>query len=182
MIQVTNDITLQPILTSDSKELYALMEEIYPPAYHLFWKDDCSWYINSQYSQENVLQELNQQNAEYYFIEYKGKKVGNFRFIWDEKLERGSSEKEVKLHRIYLHKNIQGKGIGKLILQWLEKKAIQKKYEILWLDAMNKKEQAFRFYEKLGYSYYSHNFLDFDLLKKEYRKMSQLYKKLSLSI
>lgn len=47
---------------------------------------------------------------------------------------------------------------------------------------MNKKEQAFRFYEKLGYSYYSHNFLDFDLLKKEYRKMSQLYKKLSLSI
>lgn len=127
MIQVTNDITLQPILTSDSKELYALMEEIYPPAYHLFWKDDCSWYINSQYSQENVLQELNQQNAEYYFIEYKGKKVGNFRFIWDEKLERGSSEKEVKLHRIYLHKNIQGKGIGKLILQWLEKKSNSKK-------------------------------------------------------
>ena len=179
MITVSENISLQPITKFDYKELYTLMKEVYPLSYQEFWNDDCSWYVNSQYSQENILKELNQQNAEYYFVIYNKQKVGNFRFIWDENLEGFPSIKTVKLHRIYLHQNTQGKGIGKTLLRWLENLAKQQNYELLWLDAMNKKEQAYQFYCKQGFQYHSHCYLEFELLKDPYRKMSQLYKKIT---
>jgi GNAT superfamily N-acetyltransferase len=70
----------------------------------------------------------------------------------------------------------QGKGIGKKLMAWLENKAKQKSYEIIWLDAMNEQQQSFQFYKKLGYKYHSHIFLPFDLLHEAVRKMNQLYK------
>ena len=154
------------------------MQEIYPPAYQHFWTDNGNWYVNSQYSKENIIKELSKENADYYFIIFNDKIIGNFRIVWDEKLANLSEEKQVKLHRIYLHPNTQGNGIGKKLLLWLEEKAKEKDYKIIWLDAMNEQPQAFQFYEKLGYQYHSHTFLPFELLHDKVRKMSQVYKKI----
>lgn len=178
MIQVTDNIQLKPILSSDSAVLFLLMKEIYPIAYSHFWTDNGNWYVNSQYSKENVLKELSQENSDYYFIIFEGEIVGNFRIIWNEKLAGLSEEKQVKLHRIYIHQKTQGNGIGKKLISWLEQMAIKKGYKIIWLDAMNEQPQAFIFYKKLGYAYHSHTFLPFNLLHEEVRKMSQIYKTL----
>ena len=115
----------------------------------------------------------------YYFVLFNDQIIGNFRIIWDESLEGLPEEKQVKLHRIYLHQKTQGKGIGKKLLFWLEEKAIKKGYKIIWLDAMNEQPQAFQFYKKLGYKYHSHTFLEYDLLFESVRKMSQVYKTLT---
>ena len=178
MITLSENIQLKPILSSDSVALFKLMKEVYPLAYSHFWLDKGDWYVDSQYSTTHILKELSVENAEYYFVIYKDEIVGNFRFVWDEKLLGLSEEKQVKLHRIYLHQKTQGKGIGKELLAWLDEKAQQKGYEIIWLDAMDEQPQAFEFYKKMGYKYHSHTFLPFDLLHKEVRKMSQVYKKL----
>ena len=154
------------------------MEEIYPPAYHHFWKDSGEWYVKEQYSKNTILKELSEEKADYYFVLFNDKIVGNFRIIWDEKLQGLSEEKQVKLHRIYLHPKTQGNGLGKKLLSWLEKEAKQKGYKIIWLDAMDEQPQAFQFYKKRGYKYHSHTFLPFELLYDEVRKMSQIYKKI----
>ncbi|TXD52781.1 MULTISPECIES: GNAT family N-acetyltransferase [unclassified Polaribacter] len=176
MIKISENIQLKEVLSSDYEFLFRLMQEIYTPAYQHFWTDEGAWYINSQYSKENILKELLDKKARYYFILFKGKIIGNFRFIWDEKLEGLPEEKQVKLHRIYLHPKTQRSGIGKLLLAWLEEKAEQKGYQIIWLDAMNEQQNAFQFYKKLGYIYYSHTFLPFELMHDSVRKMSQVYK------
>ncbi len=176
MIEISENIKLTPILSNNSETLFRLMKEIYPLAYSHFWNDNGDWYLNSQYSKENILKELLQQNTAYYFIIFKDEIVGNFRIIWDDKLSNLSEEKQVKLHRIYLHPKTQGQGIGKQLIIWLEQKAKQKDYKIIWLDAMDAQPQAFQFYKKLGYNYHSHVFLPFDLMHDEVRKMSQLYK------
>lgn len=178
MIKISDNIQLKPILSSDSETLFKLMKEVYPLAYSHFWVDKGDWYVNTQYATAHILKELSVENAAYYFVLYNDEIVGNFRFIWDEKLPNLSEEKQVKLHRVYLHQKTQGKGIGKTLLAWLEEKANQKGYNIIWLDAMDEQPQAFQFYKKMGYNYYSHTFLAFDLLHKEVRKMSQVYKKL----
>jgi ribosomal protein S18 acetylase RimI-like enzyme len=178
MIQVSKDIQLKAISRSDSETIFWLMKEIYTPAYKHFWTDNGDWYVNSQYSKENILKELSNTKSNYYFILFKGEIIGNFRFIWDDKLKGLSEEKQLKLHRIYLHPKTQGKGIGKQLLAWLEEKASEKGYQIIWLDAMNEQEQAFQFYKNLGYTYYSHVFLPFELMSNQFRKMSQLCKKL----
>jgi GNAT superfamily N-acetyltransferase len=178
MIKITESIHLKKITTLDSEVLFMLMKEIYPPAYRHFWKDDGAWYVNTQYSKENILKELSEEKAAYYFVVLNNKIVGNFRIIWNEKLANLSEEKQVKLHRIYLHPKTQGKGLGKLLLSWLEEKAIQKGYKIIWLDAMDWQPQAFQFYSKLGYRYHTHTFLPFELMHQKVRKMSQIYKKI----
>ncbi len=154
------------------------MTIIYPPAYSHFWTDNGASYIKSQYSKENILKELSEEKADYYFILFNDEVIGNFRFIWDKKLKGLSEEKQVKLHRVYLHPKTQGNGIGKQLISWLEKKAIEKGFQIIWLDAMNEQKQAFKFYEKLGYRYYSHVLLPFGLMHEEVRKMIQVYKKI----
>jgi len=178
MIRVSENIILKPILNSDTKTLFQLMKEIYPLAYSHFWEDKGAWYLNSQYSEKNILKELSQKNTDYYFVIYKNEIVGNFRIIWDEKLDGLSIKRQVKLHRLYLHQKIHGKGIGKQLVSWLEEKSKHKNYKAIWLDTMDTKLQAFEFYKNLGYQYQSHVFLNFELMHDEVRKMSQVYKKL----
>lgn len=179
MIILSEKLKLKEISISDYDTLYHLMKEIYPPTYHLFWSDKGSWYVNSQYTKENVLKELSQENASYYFVLYNDEIIGNFRIIWDEKLPGLLFKKQVKLHRIYLHQKVQGKGVGKQLLIWLEKIVKEKGYSTIWLDAMDEQPQAFQFYKKLGYVYHSHTFLPFEKMYVEFRKMNQLYKELS---
>ena len=178
MIKVSGNLFLEEILSSDSESLFKLMQEIYPLAYHHFWKDKGDWYVKTQYSEENILKELSQKNTNYYFVVFNGERIGNLRLIWDEKLSGIMEEKQLKLHRVYLHQKTQGQGIGKQLLFWLEKKSKDKGYKIIWLDAMDVQPQAFQFYKKLGYQYHSHTFLPFENMFDEVRKMSQLYKKL----
>jgi ribosomal protein S18 acetylase RimI-like enzyme len=178
MISINNELYLQPVLISDSRKLIVLMREIYTPAYSHFWKDGGNWYIDSQYSEAFLENEFLDPKARSYFIVYKGEIIGNFRFIWGEKLSGVSEEKQVKLHRLYLHPKTHGNGIGKIMLSWLTEKAVQNNYQMIWLDAMNEKTQAFEFYKKLGFQYFSHTFLDFKYMLDEVRKMSQLVKKL----
>ena len=179
MINISENIQLKEISITDSESLFTLMKEVYPAAYNHFWKDDGSWYLDSQYSKENIKKELLEENAAYYFVLFKNEIIGNFRILWDKNLAGFEDQRSVKLHRIYLHSKAQGNGVGKSLLTWLEKEAIKKQYELIWLDAMDEKPQAFKFYKKLGYQYHSHCFLDFDLLYDNVRKMSQLYKKLN---
>jgi len=178
MIQITQNISLKTITKSDSKQLYALMKEIYPSAYQHFWKDKGDSYVNFQYSKKNIEKELLEENAAYYFIVFKDEIVGNFRILWDQKLPGIEGLKSVKLHRVYLHQKTQGNSIGKTLLSWLEKTAVQKGYQLIWLDTMDAQPQAFQFYKKQGFQYHSHQFLEFDLLYDDIRKMSQVYKKL----
>ncbi|MBL4605281.1 MAG: GNAT family N-acetyltransferase [Flavobacteriaceae bacterium] len=178
MIHITQNIALKPITILDSKDLYNLMKEIYPLAYKHFWKDEGSWYVENQYSENNIKKELLEENADYYFVVFKDQTVGNFRILWDKKLLGLENKKTLKLHRIYLHSKTQGQGIGNTILVWLEETARKKGYEIIWLDTMDEQPQAFQFYKKKGYQYHSHTFLDFELLYNNVRKMSQVYKEI----
>jgi GNAT superfamily N-acetyltransferase len=178
MIKITEDLQLRTVFSSDTEELSKLMTDIYYATYSQFWTDNGDWYVNTQYSKESLLKELLDKNSENYFVLFKGEIIGNFRIVWDEKLAGLSEEKQVKLHRIYLQQKTQGNGVGKKLLSWLDEKAIKKGYEIIWLDAMNGQPQAFQFYTKLGYRYYSHVFLTFNFLREALRGMSQLCKRL----
>ena len=134
MIQISKQIQLKKIQNSDSESLFKLMKEIYSYSYSHFWKDKGDWYVNSQYSKENLLKDLSEKKSDYYFIIYKTEIVGNFRIIWDEKLKGCPKKNQVKLHRVYLNQKTHRKGIGKKLISWLEKKALEKGYQISCLE------------------------------------------------
>ena len=152
------------------------MSEIYPAEYNQFWLDGSSWYINSQYSKENLQKELSEENQRYYFVVYKEESIGIIRLLFDTAMKNLHHKKAVKLHRIYLLKKVQGNGIGKLVLQYVERLVKSENYAILWLEAMEKKPLALKFYKNFGFIEGNKYLYEFDLLKKEYQKIIAVYK------
>ena len=110
-----------------------------------------------------------------YFVAYSGEELLGGAGI---NLLPGESDEVCELQRMFLKPAARGKGIGKKLMVWLAQKAKQKGYQIIWLDAMDYQPQAFQFYKKQAFEYHSHWFLPYELMHKELRKISQLYKKL----
>ncbi len=180
MISISDSLKLQDIKIEDQPKLMELLELIYPPVYkHLWINEDCSFYLNRFYSIENLELELSNPNAAYYFVIYKSKLVGIFRFIYNTPFIDFPEKKSTYLNRIYLDENAQGKGVAKQLFLWAETKAKQKDNTIIWLKAMDSQKQALRFYEKQSYNYGTPTQLDFELIHSNLRGMKVMYKLLN---
>lgn len=176
MITIQNNLQLRPILPEDQPILFSLMKEIYPSAYSLFWKNDCSWYLELCFSSENLNKELKRETSHYFFIEYKGFKAGILKYDFHYSPKQIEIPNAMKLHRLYLHEELHGTGIAKELMDWVEKIAKEAKLDTIWLEAMEQKPQARRFYEKMDYKLVYSYQLEFELLKPDFRGI-QIYKK-----
>ncbi len=183
-IVVSQDISLFSLTAGDQPELLNLMSRIYPPAYAHYWKDDCSWYLNKIYGKEHLAAELTQKGGDYYFIRFREsnteplRTIGIFKIIKNALYPPLPNKRAFKVHRIYIDPKIQGKGIGKTLMQFAENLALQTNHDIIWLDAMDTHEQAQAFYKKLGYKKSEIQYLDFPLLHDEHRPMWFMHKEL----
>lgn len=170
-IKVSDSVSLQKISGNNQKKLYDLMRIIYLPMYHHLWEDNGEWYLNELYTKENLEKELLEEDQEYYFVLYKQETVGILRIKFNVDYNELQDDKSLKLHRIYLHPKTQGKGLGKELLNWIEKIGKEKKHEKLWLNAMDTQEQALIFYKKRGFSIVKKTSLNLLLLHKHLRGM-----------
>ena len=185
MITISDQLTLQPITLEDQSDLFELMQRIYPPAYAHFWEDQGSWYLNAQYGSENFKKELQEKGSYYYYIRFRESittkeytTIGILKIIENYTYPEQPEASGFKVHRIYLDTTIQGKGIGKQLMMYSEKRAQETKHNLIWLDAMDQHPQAMSFYKKLGFTKGSLQSLDFDLLHDIYRPIWYLYKHL----
>lgn len=185
MIAISDQLQLIPITIDDQEVLYTLMKRIYPPAYSHFWEDKGQWYLDTLYTKTNLKKELLEKGSYYYFIGFRESvlsktttHIGILKVIENHTYPELPEYRGFKVHRIYLDQTIQGKGIGKQIIQYTEKRALQTNHQIIWLDAMDKHPQAMHFYQRLGFEKGGLQLLDFELLHAPYRPMWYLYKKL----
>jgi GNAT superfamily N-acetyltransferase len=180
MISISDTVKLEPIKIEHQPKLMALIQRIYPPAYKHLWKNEnCNFYFNKFFSLNNLIADLKDENAEYYFVYYTSKLAGIIRFIYDDVYLDFKNETATYLNRIYLGEEAQGEGVAAQLLDWIEQKTKQKGSTLIWLKAMDTQRQALRFYEKQGYQYGSNTSLDFDLLCPELRGMHTMFKQLN---
>jgi ribosomal protein S18 acetylase RimI-like enzyme len=175
-VALSKSLSLIPIAIKDYPMLYELMERIYPPAYNYLWPDNSAWYLKTIYGKDGVVRDLKDQNGFFYFIEAKGEIEGILKIQEDTPYPDQPFRKATRLHRIYLSEKTQGTGIGKQLLQYVEKLALKNGSELLWLDCMDSKLQALRFYEKHGFQKGRLTFLDYKLIKKGYNGMYLMWK------
>ncbi|QCE43375.1 GNAT family N-acetyltransferase [Psychroserpens sp. NJDZ02] len=166
-------LNVTPITLADHEVLLQLMQRIYPPAYQQLWKNkDCNWYIHSQYSLNNLTQELNVKTAAYYFIKYDNKTIGILRLVHDK------AEASTKLHRLYLDQEYQGLGLGKQLMQVSENHAKAQQSTVIWLEAMDTQVQALHFYKKAGFKIIDSYPLHFELIREQFKGMHKMTKQL----
>ncbi len=82
-----------------------------------------------------------------------------------------NSKEEGQIRSMAVRADMQSRGLGKKIMAWIEKKALELKLKTINLDA---RENAVKFYESCGYKVIGDSYLLFGVIKhyKMEKKMS----------
>ena len=177
-LNLSKSVSLLEIGISDYEELYMLMQRIYPRAYQYLWNDDCSWYIDHVYNQNQVAIDVKEEGSLFYFVIVNGKKEGILKLKINIPYPEQPTVTATKLDRIYLSEEIQGKGVSKVLMEFALEVSKENESEILWLDCMDSKHQALKYYVKYGFQKGGLSYLDFELLKDEYRGIYLMWKEI----
>lgn len=173
------NIQFSPVLLADQFKLYSLMEQIYLPAYSSIWKDGGKWFLDRNYCFENLKKELDDLRAKYFFILNEGQEIGIVRYLMPSSSRIYPIQAATKLHRLYLNEACQGKGIGAKVIKLVENDSKKNGFNVLWLEVMEFKKQAKKFYEKSGFEHMITYEVDFDQILPPYRQIEIRKKELS---
>lgn len=122
-----------------------LAREIWPVTYNgIVPPDHLNYMLNMIYNNAVLRDQLLNQHHVFLIVESDGKAVA---FAAYSAVEPGIS----KLHKIYVHQDTQGLGIGKLLLDHIINDLQSKSFHTLRLN-VNRYNKARFFYEKFGFA------------------------------
>lgn len=174
-----SNLVLTAIQAEDQPILYQLMDEVYRSGYRYIWEDQGDWYVNLIYNRHTLHKELKRSTSHYFFVELDEKKIGILKYDFPFSPKEIEIPNAMKLHRLYLHPDVHGKGIAKILMDHCENVARQNGLDAIWLEAMECQMQARKFYEKVGFREVLTYTLDFERIFPEYRKIQIMKKTLS---
>ena len=108
-------------------------------------------YLSKGFSNEKLVSELTDPNAQFYFAELEGKAIGYL------KVNVGQSQTEIKenntfeIERIYVLKELRGKKVGQSLYDKALELAKERNVDYVWLGVWEHNPRAIRFYEKNGF-------------------------------
>jgi ribosomal protein S18 acetylase RimI-like enzyme len=121
-----------------------LAREIWPVAYEgIVEPVQLAYMLDLIYNNATLRDQLQNQQHQFLIAESGGKPVA---FAAFSTIEPGIS----KLHKIYVHQNTQGQGIGKMLIDFITGHLQSQSIHTLRLN-VNRKNKARFFYEKLGF-------------------------------
>ena len=178
MTILSEDLSLQKLTSADQPELIELMREIYIPSYKHIWSDSGEWYLQQMYNPETFKKDLDDPKSHYYFVLSEGWKIGILKYSYPESPELVDFPNSLKLHRIYISKEYQGKGIAAQLMKRVESIARERNLNYIWLEVMDTQLQAQLFYRKMGFEWLFTYHLDYKKLLPKYRGIQILRKSL----
>lgn len=142
------------------------------------WADSGRQYVETTFGIVHLTVELQIPDTHYYFVHFNKTVIGILRIV-DNLLPNGQmSTDSCKLHRIYLHPDMTGLGIGEKIITWTSIRAQNNGCSIIWLEAMDTQSNAVKFYQKMGFQIIERFSLIADHLLSDYSGMYRMTKPL----
>lgn len=173
------NLILNPVQEADQTTLFQLMDEVYRSGYEDFWTDRGDWYVDLIYNPETVKKELSRARSHYFFVEWENEKIGILKYDFPFSPREIEIPNAMKLHRLYLHPKAHGKGIAQALMNHCFQIAKESDLDFIWLEAMDKKEQALKFYQKMGFEIIYSYTLDFERILPEFRRIHILKRPIS---
>ncbi|WP_438965681.1 GNAT family N-acetyltransferase [Flavobacterium sp.] len=122
-----------------------LAYQIWPSAYaQILSKAQLNFMLDKFYSLEALTGQLEERKHTFLLIENEDKVVGFASY------ELNIENYKTKIHKIYVLPETQGKGFGNQLISEIEKKALEAKNMLLFLN-VNRFNKAQYFYKKLGF-------------------------------
>lgn len=136
------------IIKATTEEILVIKElayKIWPSTYGtILSNDQIIFMLNKFYSEESIVNQIERENQQFYLLKYSGFAVGFLSF------ELNCKPSETKLQKLYVLPEMQGKGYGKLLVDFCLKNAKENQQETVFLN-VNRLNKAKIFYENLGF-------------------------------
>jgi len=173
-------LTIKQITGSDYLTLSDLSKSIYKEYYlHLWHPGGADWYQEEYaYHPDKLKAELEDSNNLHFMVYENDESLGYLKIRINAILKGFEDRNSFEIERIYLHKKIAGKGIGRQLMQLSETIAKENDKQIIFLKAMDSSTDAIAFYQKMGYTICGTLVLPFEQMKEECRGMVILSKEL----
>lgn len=114
-------------------------------------KENIKKYLDTAYSSEKLMAELNNKNSEFYFAELEGNIVGYLKINLEDSQTEMILNNALEIERIYVLKEFQGKKVGQILFNKAIEIANQNLLKYVWLGVWERNPRAIRFYEKNGF-------------------------------
>lgn len=138
-------MAIRRITADELIEVRKIAEITWPVAFgEILSKEQLSYMMEMMYSETALLTQL-QNNHEFYLFTEHAIPIG---FMGIEPNYKAQSE--LKIHKLYILPNQQGKGIGEKLILYAQMRAKDLKLNKLTLN-VNRFNKAINFYEKLGF-------------------------------
>lgn len=139
-------ITITEATLNDIKLIQEIAHTTWPITYGaILSKEQLDYMLDLIYSDEALTNQYNKKEQLFYLISEDSTNLG---FIGIEHQYKG--EAITKIHKIYLMPETQGKGIGKKVVDEIEKLALENNSKALLLN-VNRFNTALGFYKKIGF-------------------------------
>lgn len=127
-------------------DIRAIANEVWPIAYRtILSKEQLSYMLQMMYSKEALQLQVRENKHHFILAMESNNPIGFASYEFNY-----SGSKKTKIHKIYILSSHQGKGIGKQLIDFIEKEAKKEYQDSLCLN-VNKFNNAQCFYKKVGF-------------------------------
>ena len=159
------------------KDLIHIATKSYQDHYTYLWDDEGANYISANFNASQLQQELVNTNSQFYLLYHIEKLVGFLKLNLDSELKNYSKIEALELERIYFLKEATGKGLGKMVIEFVIDLAKKKNKNIVWLKAMDS-SRSVEFYKRNQFEIVDEMILPYEFMKDEYRKIVTMIKEI----
>lgn len=164
-------ITIIPATPSDFPTIKALAYSIWPDTYGaILSSEQLEYMLGKFYSEASLLENYMEKGHRFLLVKEDERALG---FASYEHLYKETNT--TRIHKIYLLPETQGRGLGKLLIQEIEKIALENHADRLSLN-VNRFNKAQHFYKKIGFEIVDEEDveLEFGYLMEDYVMEKQL--------
>ncbi|WP_336518191.1 GNAT family N-acetyltransferase [Pollutibacter soli] len=151
-----NEIEIEKVRLSDIGELQNISIKTFSDTFSAAnTRENMKKYIDENFSFKKLTEELNDENAEFYFARLDGVPVGYLKLNYGKSQTEMKMENALEIERIYVVSEYHGKGIAQFLYNKAMERGRDKNADYIWLGVWEENHRAIRFYKK-------NDFVEFD--------------------
>ncbi len=108
-------------------------------------------YLAEAFSRERMLQELSQPGSKFFFLRADTGLCGYLKLNEAPAQSDLNDPESLEIERIYVREQYQGKGLGKVLINYSLDVARQRGKGYVWLGVWEKNTNAISFYKRMGF-------------------------------
>lgn len=145
-------VEIRKISTNDIDQLQKIGRETFQETFSEDnSEENMKAYLEEGFSNEKLLTELNDKNAEFYFATLDKEVIGYLKLNFGASQTELKDNKALEIERIYVLRAFHGKSVGQLLYDKAIQIAKQKKADYVWLGVWEENPRAISFYKKNGF-------------------------------